>query len=290
MKEKNINDGISGSVSVTLNAMNYLRGIIETSPAEDRSGFFLEISKKSDKLCKRYWYMAGINNQIKSVIREARVKTRSEKDLKTIRRKSLEQLEESIELYRKAVEKAAKNAAKLFYTENSIFVFSNSVTIFKALELYYKNRGADLVINTVEAKPGSEGIVFAKACADLGFQVNLYPDMNIVNAIANSDMVIIGADRMLCDEFFNKSGTSIVLEIGKKFGRQNVIVTDQSKILKLSDFLVGQLEGSPDSSLPEDGYRVISYYFERITYENIDRVVTEMGSFEFEDFKIRYLE
>ena len=285
-----INDSISGSVAVAFNAMDYLREIVRTAEAEDRSSFFLEITKKSDKICKQYWYMAAIYNQVKAVIKEARVKTRSEKNLDVVKEKTLRQIDENIEAYHRQVEKAAVNAAKLFFTENSIFVFSNSKTIFKALEYYSSKKNPDLVVNTIEAKPGSEGIHFAREVAALGFPVNLYPDMNMVNAIANSDMVVVGADRMLCEEFFNKAGTSIVVEIGKKFGKQNVIVADRSKILMLSDFLVGQLTEQPDPSIPADGYQVISYYFERISYDSIDRIVADNGSYEFEDFKVRYLE
>jgi len=288
-----INNGISGSVTIANNALKYLASEVTNSKLKERSAFFLDLSKKTEKVCKKYWYMASINNQLKHVIREARVKTRAEKDIELIKKVTLEQIQITTDDFEENINKAAKNAAKLFYPENSIFVFSQSYTIIRALEIYKEHRGPDLNIHTVEAKPGSEGILFADTCAKMGYSVHLYPDMNITNAVANSDAVVIGADRLLCREFFNKAGTCIVLEYGKKFGKQNIIVCDQSKILKLSDFMVGQLKAKPDETLRPKGklkYNVTSYYFERGTYDNITRITTELGNFEFEDFRIRYLE
>lgn len=292
MKEKNINDGISGSIVVSRNALKYIREQAQSIEAIDRSAFFLEVSKKADRLCKNYWYMAGVYNQLRNVVKNSRAQTRAEKDLDIIKKTFDEHILIEQNNADERLEKTGKNAARLFLTESSIFVFSNSVSVLKALSIYKSLKGLDLTIHTIEGKPGSEGLVFAESCAKMGFQVFVYPDLNMNNAIANSDLVIIGADRLLCREFFNKAGTSIVLDYAKKYAKVSAIITDQSKILKLADFLVGNIETATEPIFQFENEHIseISYAFERIAYDDVNKISTDIGNFEFEDFRVRYLE
>ena len=289
---ENINDGVSGSVVIAENALEYMRQEARNSKAADRSAFFLEMTKKSDRICKNLWFMAGIYNQIKSVIKNSRMNTRAERDVKVLQKTFDEQVDIALKDAKERVEKTGKYAARLFMVETSIFVFSNSESIIKALSILKNQIGTELKIHTIEAKPGSEGLVFAETCADMGFQVLVYPDLNLNNAVANSDLVVMGADRLLTREFFNKSGSSIVLDYAAKYGKQSVIVADRSKILKLSDFLVGNVYQNSETNFTFKNSRIseISYYFERIPYDNVTRISTDIGNFEFEDFRVRYLE
>ena len=288
----NINNGVSGSLVIADNALEYMRKAALNSKASDRSAFFLEMTKKSDRICKNLWYMAGIYNQLKTVIKNSRVNTRAERDVKVLKKIFDEQVDIALKDAKERIEKTGKYAVRLFMVETSIFVFSNSKSILKALNILHNQIGTELKIHTIEAKPGSEGLIFAEQCADMGFQVLVYPDLNLNNAVANSDLVVIGADRLLSREFFNKSGTSIVLDYAAKYGKQSVIVADRSKILKLSDFLVGNVYQNSEANFEFKNKNIseISYYFERISYENVTRITTDIGNFEFEDFRVRYLE
>ncbi len=288
----NINNGVSGSTVIADNALEYMRKVALNSKASDRSAFFLEMTKKSDRICKNLWYMAGIYNQLKTVIKNSRVNTRAERDVKVLKKIFDEQVDIALKDAKERIEKTGKYAVRLFMVETSIFVFSNSKSILKALNILHNQVGTELKIHTIEAKPGSEGLIFAEQCADMGFQVLVYPDLNLNNAVANSDLVVIGADRLLSREFFNKSGTSIVLDYAAKYGKQSVIVADRSKILKLSDFLVGNVHQNSEANFEFKNKNIseISYYFERISYENVTRITTDIGNFEFEDFRVRYLE
>jgi translation initiation factor 2B subunit (eIF-2B alpha/beta/delta family) len=296
MSEQNpfsqINDGISGAHVIAANALAFISWEAEHSRAKDRSAFFQEINKKAERISKKLWFMGGVHNSLMQVLRESRLRTRAEKDIAVLKRVFAEQLASTRRANEVRIGKTAKNAARLFQAESSVFVFSNSATVLHSLQILQKMQSDGFIIHTVEAKPGGEGLVFAKTCAKMGFKVMLYPDLNLKNAIANADLIVVGADRLLCREFFNKAGTEIVLDYAAKYGKETVIVTDQSKILKLSDFLVGNLEMEHQAiyDLQVDSVEETNVFFERVPYTHVNRISSDLGNFEFADFHVRFLE
>jgi translation initiation factor 2B subunit (eIF-2B alpha/beta/delta family) len=285
------NDNQSGSVIIGQKSIDDLTEIVKNIDITDRSTFFVELTKQADKISKKVWYMGTVYSQLKAVIKQGRLQTRAEKDIEIIRGQILSEITEMRLRLKSNLAKLAENAAKLLFSEREIFTFSQSESIYMALQYLARIKQHDPVINILESHPGEEGILFANRIADLGYKVHLYPDLNAGAVIRQSDIILVGADRLLNNEFFNKSGTSIILNLAHAFHKQTVIVSDLSKLVPLSEFMVGRFDPETDETFVAESEKIAKkfYRFERISYDYVSRFSTEIGNFEFEDFRSRYL-
>lgn len=107
-----------------------------------------------------------------------------------------------------------------------IVTYSYSSTVLGAL------LAARRYIRTVlcsESRPGNEGRKTAQRLAKAGIRVQFETDANLFSGILDCNLVIVGADAVLLDVFFNKAGTESLLFKARDMDASFWVVTDTNK-------------------------------------------------------------
>jgi translation initiation factor 2B subunit (eIF-2B alpha/beta/delta family) len=85
-----------------------------------------------------------------------------------------------------------------------------------------------------EGRPGNEGRTTAARLARAGMQVVLLPDVVLLSQLPPVSHVIFGADSILSNGFFNKTGTSLLLRTGLAHKAEVWVLADTLKFLPQS--------------------------------------------------------
>ena len=141
-------------------------------------------------------------------------------------------------------------------TENkSVVVISRSHTVERGLDVANK-------VYVLYSEPGGEGRDTEKYLHARGINSILIPDSCMGYAVRECDLVVVGADTILCDGFVNKVGTLPLALTAKHFGK-------------------GFYVASPSYKLAEDC--LLKIPFEFVPAELVDSFVCERGLYSIEE-------
>jgi translation initiation factor 2B subunit (eIF-2B alpha/beta/delta family) len=82
-----------------------------------------------------------------------------------------------------------------------------------------------------EGRPGNEGRTTATRLARAGMRVVLLPDVVLLSQLPPVSHVVFGADSILSNGFFNKTGSSLLLRTGLEYGAKVWVLADTLKFL-----------------------------------------------------------
>ncbi len=92
--------------------------------------------------------------------------------------------------------------------------------------------------------PGGEGVDMAERLRDHGLRVTVIDDACLTNAVADSDLVLFGADSMGPDFLVNKVGTRQLALVARAFGIDTYVVAENAKVVPpmISDVIYARLD------------------------------------------------
>ncbi len=157
----------------------------------------------------------------------------------------------------RSIPKIGENLLKVLPASLKILTHSNSSTVIRTLR-YIKDKVKIQEIICTDSEPGGEGKKTEKDFKKYGFNVRKIPDTHIVRALEEANIILIGADAIYSDGFYNKVGTKIILMLAQNLGVKSFLL---SSTLKISDNL---------KHLSLD-----NYYFESVPSKLIDCIITE---------------
>lgn len=158
-----------------------------------------------------------------------------------------------------SIPKIGENLLKVLPSELKILTHSNSSTVVRTLR-YIKDKVNIKEIICTDSEPGGEGKKTEKDLKRYDFEVKRIPDTHIARALEEVNAIMIGADAIYGDGFYNKVGTRIILLLSQNFGVKSFLL---SSTLKISENL--------------KHLKLDDYYFESIPIELVDCIVTEEG-------------
>jgi len=110
----------------------------------------------------------------------------------------------------------------------TILTHSHSQTLISLFSELRLRRINFRVLQTLSS-PGEEGRKALERMLHLKIKAELIDDARVSEALQQSDMVLMGCDALLPDEFLNKLGTRSILENARKFQRKSLLVAESRK-------------------------------------------------------------
>ena len=165
-------------------------------------------------------------------------------------------------LLKKWFMRAVKETAKALEGYRSVMTYSRSGTVLAAL-LHLKGRGKDLKVLLTEGRPGLEGARLARELAEAGFEVTLGTDAEAGLLLKEAEAVVVGADAVGPEEFYNKVGTRALALLAREEGLPFLVAASRDKLLSregLRFYRVKEMDPKEVAHLP--GVRVLNLYFE----------------------------
>jgi len=170
---------------------------------------------------------------------------------------------------------SAHAAARFVPDGARIVTLSRSFTVLALLK-DVAERVATLTV--AESRPAREGRETARLAASFGIATELATDAAAVAAVADSNLVLFGADSLLPDgSVVNKTGTFALCCAAKHCAVETLCVTTESKVLSAG--AEPEMEEMPPRELgePIKGVRLRNVYFEATPADLVRRVVVGSG-------------
>jgi translation initiation factor 2B subunit (eIF-2B alpha/beta/delta family) len=177
---------------------------------------------------------------------------------------------------RRAAERAAQHAAQLITDGTTILTHSRSSTVVSSLVLA-KRAGRRFRVIATESRPLLEGRSLALELADHSIEVAIIADAAAALALEETDLVLLGADKITPDSLINKIGTCMMALAARERGRPIYAICDRSKFTSATIFsqeLRSRTELWPDAP-PQ--IAIINHYFEPTPLGLFAGIITEEG-------------
>ena len=137
-----------------------------------------------------------------------------------------------------------------------------------------------LRISCAEGRPALEGRRLAQELAMAGIPVTLYSDAGLADALGSAAAVLVGADAIGPDRFFNKAGTRMLTAAAAQQGVPVYVLATRDKFTDVR--ILSRLairEGDPAEIWPDApaGVQVRNPYFEATPLDLVSAVITDAG-------------
>ncbi len=254
-------DTESGSATISRRVLSVLRDEATILAAEH--GEWNDIAQIARELRETRKSMAVVRVRIDRVMATAR----SEQTLTAVREAAIAGIDRALDADRGAAQQAAEEIEG-----RTVFTLSRSGTVERALD-----RGSPEAVRVAVSRPGGEGQDFAAYLADRGHDVTLYGDANVPRAVADTDVVLVGADTVFKNgDVINKAGTTTAALAASRADVPMLVVAGSDKISPTADWK-NPADALAAEKADSEALRQVDPPFERTPEDLIDAVITEEG-------------
>jgi len=181
-----------------------------------------------------------------------------------------------------ARQELAGNALPLIAPGSTVFTFTLSETVLSVLREAHRRGGRFRVLVT-ESRPNNDGRVTARSLCDEGIEVGLGIDASVGELLAQSDLMLVGAEAVLSDgSALCKVGTYPAALAARRLSVPVFVLVDTMKLHVGSLFGEAlRLDPIQPTSLPEataaEALAVSGHLFDRTPAALITALITEKG-------------
>lgn len=212
-----LNDRESGSVALLNRLMSALE--LELRDSGLRAETFIDILMALRPKLKHF---AAIENFLASLIFYARQKG-------AFPGKALQFIKDYRFYWQESAGKIAANFLEHFRPEGkTLLTHSHSHTVLSLLDQLHIKPIPFRVLQTLSI-PGEEGRKSHERMCDLKLKADLIEDGKVKEALAYTDIILMGCDALLDKKFLNKIGTRTILEEARHFNIPTFLVTESRK-------------------------------------------------------------
>ena len=179
-------------------------------------------------------------------------------------------------------ERINKKIFPLIKKGDKIFTHCHSTTVTNAL-VYAKKKGKIFQVVNTETRPLYQGRKTSREISRAGIKVTTYVDSGMHQAIAESDVIFLGADAILKKGVINKVGSALAAEISHVHKKRFYIVADSWKFYPRSIRIEERDFREVWSSAPRK-VKVRNPAFELIPKKYITKIISELGILGYGDF------
>ncbi len=186
------------------------------------------------------------------------------------------------------LKRIAAHTADLLQPGSTVLTHSNSKTVLTAL-MEVKKRGTNSAVICSESRPMMEGVALARRLGEAGFRVTLATDAGILGLIAQSQVVLLGADAVATDGIVNKAGTLGIAAVARMNGIPSYALCSSFKMSPSRGATLIQREGDLNEVLPQPPNNVVpaNPSFDLTPHELLTATITEDGALSPEAIKAK---
>jgi translation initiation factor 2B subunit (eIF-2B alpha/beta/delta family) len=184
-------------------------------------------------------------------------------------------------------EKISSFGSRYVANHDTIYTHCNSSTVEKIF-IKAREEEKEFVVNVTETRPLFQGRTTAINLAKKGIKVKFFVDSAAKFAIREATKMFIGCDCIEVDGVINKVGSSLMVDIANRYDVPVYVATHSLKFDPLEIF--GYREEIEERSYkeiwekPPKGVEIKNIVFERIKFDNISAIITELGVMKPESF------
>lgn len=249
----------------------------QESKAKTPQSFFKELHKKKEILFSARPTEPSMRNLVNYLMRNLESKEIKEIDLL---KKTIKVEGKKILKIKNNAEKKMVNIGQKIINKNSIvYTHCHSSSVNEILKAAHKKKKFE-VYNT-ETRPKFQGRITAKNLSKSGIKVTHFIDSNMLFAIRKCDIILLGADSITPTHFYNKIGSSLILEIADKYDTPVYICSTSFKFNYKT--IMGTKEEiefrSPDEVWPKAprNIKIFNPAFEKLDLNKITGIISELG-------------
>ncbi|RME55084.1 hypothetical protein D6777_01675 [Candidatus Woesearchaeota archaeon] len=283
--KKTVNDikslKIQGATNVTKAALMALGSYSKKIKYSSKEEFLRKLNKAVSLLSNSRPTEPEMRNFLNHVYHN--VKTSTKNDLNKV---TYQYCREALKLREDAFKKIVKYGKNLIKPKSVVYTHCHSSSVTSILKQAFKSKKFE--VNNTETRPVLQGRITAKELAGAGIRVNHYVDSAMRLAIKNADMVLLGADSITTTKVINKIGSELAAEVAKKYDVPVYICASSFKFNP--ETLYGKQEVIEERSSkevwqkPPKNVMIKNYAFEKINFDNITAIVSDLGVLDPETF------
>lgn len=275
---------IQGATNVAIKSLEVIQNFIIQNKEKNILKFSIKLNELKDELNSLRKTEPMQYNVLNFVLKNIN----DFKDIDNLKKELLNRVKYAQNLIQINQKKINLFISNLIKQNMLIYTHCHSSTITKAL-IDAKKNDIDLSVNNTETRPLYQGRITAKELIKNKINVNHYVDSQIPLAIKDSDIIFLGCDSINPGYFFNKIGTNIVVEFGKKYDKPIYVVTNALKFDPRS-FVGGltQIEKrNPNEVWNEKNklLNIVNNAFDKVSLENV-LIISELGINDYSSFFI----
>jgi len=192
------NDRSNGASQIARNALDVLKFFVQTNKSTTRSDFEEDLKKVGLHLFEARANMAPVQNLIAQAVYN--VINFKQNNIESTQRFAVSTIDVLIKQSKTAVLESAINAATLIEDSACVATCSDSSTVCETLKTA-KKQGKHFNVVVAESRTGTirYGEVMARFLESIDVSAKIFPDNQILKHVSEADLVLIGADSLLCD-------------------------------------------------------------------------------------------
>ena len=184
--------------------------------------------------------------------------------------------------FKQAQDKINHLLFKIIRDNSIIFTHCHSTNVIKAL-IHAKKHGKRFQVCNTETRPLFQGRITAKELAKANIKVTTFIDSAAKEAIAGSDLVLLGADAILKSYVINKIGSGLIAELAALHKKPIYIVADSWKFSPKNVKIEERDFHEVWKKAPEH-IKISNPAFEKIPRRYIKLIISEHGALPYSSF------
>ncbi len=194
------------------------------------------------------------------------------------REKTLETIEELLEMLKNSGEKIAKHGSKLIQKRATAMTYCHSSEALAVIKRAW-NEGKIEKVYVAETRPKMQGVKTSKELAKYGIETVLITDNARGVFIKECDLVIVGSDAMREEGNVNKIGTFTLGVLAKEFKKPFYVVGNTLKIDYRKKFVIEERPKAEVLRTRLKNLEVRNPAFDVTPWKYITKIITEKGIF-----------
>ena len=161
---------------------------------------------------------------------------------------------------------------------NSIYTHCHSATVLKIIKAIEPK-----VVYNTETRPRYQGRITATELASAGIKVEHSVDSAMASQIEKSEVILLGADALTKDGFYNKVGSLAICLLAREYSKPVYVCTHSLKFSE-KEVEIEQRASSEVWEKPPRGVAILNPAFEFIPSAFIEGIICEKGVLSFNKF------
>jgi translation initiation factor 2B subunit (eIF-2B alpha/beta/delta family) len=283
-----VHDHQSGAREIAQRLLRLLQRQATQSQAEAPTALMEDRFDTGGKVVRAHPEMAVLFNTVDAVFRRLE-EQEDVSDVGAFRMEAVALLGEQERSLERSLVAAAEEAARRIDNGHVVATYSRSSTVERAL-MTAKAAGRLFDVVATESRPLLEGRTLAKVLAEQQVPVRVMVDAALGDAVANADLIMVGADAITQDGFVNKVGTRLVAMAAREAGVPVYVVAEAAKAWRRKaepPTGVGPGGGRDPKEVwdrPPHGVDVVNVTYDRTPSRLATAVVSEHGAETFDGF------
>jgi ribose 1,5-bisphosphate isomerase len=275
---------IQGATNISKAALQTFSSHSTTLKSKNKEQFFRELNRAKVKLFESRPTEPEMRNLLNYVY--TKLKSSKTEDIKKLKIETKKACNEALKLREQSFEKLINYGSRLVKKNQIIFTHCHSSSVTQILiNAHTKNK---FIVHNTETRPLFQGRMTAKELSKANIPVYHFVDSAMRLALKKADIVMIGADSITTTKVINKIGSELLAEIANKYDIPVYICASSWKFNADTTYGIEELIEERSSKEVWDkaprNVRVMNYAFEKINFNNITAIVSDLGILEPETF------